>query len=206
MTADNDTPSGLWTKHSVEETQRIYADWAKTYTEDVTAWGYATPSRIALALRQYGANVEKPVLDFGCGTGLSGLALKSVGFDVIDGTDISPEMLQHAEKCGAYRQVWRGTPGSLGHVKRGDYPILVATGVVSLGAAPPETLDMLIEALGPGGLLAFSFNEATLADRAYTDRLDIAVLAPDLELVFEETGSHLPAKDMVSAVYVLKRT
>lgn len=206
MSTEDDTPEGLWTRHSVEETQKIYADWAETYSADVTKWGYATPARIAMALRQSGANVEKPVLDFGCGTGLSGLALKAVGFDVIDGTDISPEMLAQAESSGAYRQVWHGTPGSMGHVKRGDYPILVATGVVSLGAAPPETLDMLIEALGPGGLLAFSFNEATLADRAYTDRLDIAVLAPDLELVFEETGPHLPAKDMTSAVYVLKRT
>ncbi len=202
---DDDVTEGLWTAHSVEDTQKIYADWADTYTSDVTKWGYATPARIALALRQSGANVEKPVLDFGCGTGLSGLALKSVGFDVIDGTDISPEMLKQAESCGAYRQVWLGSPGSMGHIKRADYPIIVATGVVSLGAAPPETLDMLVDAIGPGGLLAFSFNEATLADRAYTDRLDIAVLAPDIDLVFEQEGPHLPEKDMISAVYVLKR-
>lgn len=206
MTEENDAPTGLWTRHSVDETQKIYSDWADSYNDDVTKWGYATPARIALALRQSGANVEKPVLDFGCGTGLSGMALKAVGFDVIDGTDISPPMLEQAENCGAYRQVWRGTPGSLGHIKRGDYPIIVAAGVVSLGAAPPETLDVLIEALGPAGLLAFSFNEATLADRGYTDRLDIAVLAPDIELVFEENGPHLPSKDMSSTVYILKRS
>ena len=110
------------------------------------------------------------------------------------------------EQCGAYRQVWRGEPGTLGHIKRGDYAIIVATGVVSLGAAPPETLDMLVEAIGPGGLLAFSFNGATLADRSYTDRLDVALLAPDIELVYEQDGPHLPAKNMTSTVYVLRRT
>lgn len=203
---DKDNKDGLWERHSVDKTREIYADWAETYDRDVTDWGYATPSRIALALRLAGANVEKPVLDFGCGTGLSGLALKAVGFAQIDGTDISPEMLAKAKERGIYDHLWVSEPGQMGHVKRGAYPIIVATGVISLGAAPPETLDALLEVLPSGGLLAFSFNEATLRDRDYTDRLDIAVLAPDLELVFEEEGAHLPAKDMISAVYILRRT
>ena len=196
----------LWTPHSVEETQQIYADWAGSYDKDVAEWGYATPRRVAMALRQCDANVAKPVLDYGCGTGLCGMALKITGFDVVDGTDISAEMLEKAEALDAYRQVWKGEPGTLGHIKAGDYSAIAACGVVSLGAAPPETLDILIEALGPGGFLAFSYNEATMADRRYTDRLDVAVLAPDLELVFEEEGPHLPAKDMTSTVYVLRRT
>lgn len=201
-----DKTDGLWTRHSVEETKAIYADWAETYDGDVTGWGYATPSRIAMALRQCGANPDKPILDFGCGTGLSGLALRAAGFTQIDGTDISPEMLEKARERGIYTHLWEGEPGNMGHVKRGQYPLIVATGVISLGAAPPETLDLLIDVLPSGGLLAFSFNEATLADRAYTDRLDIAVLAPDIEMVFEQEGPHLPAKDMISAVYVLART
>ena len=205
MTGEKDT-EGLWDRHSVEETQRIYADWAETYDADITAWGYATPGRIAVALRQSGVNPDKPVLDFGCGTGLSGLALKATGFAQIDGTDISAEMLERARMRGIYQHLWEGTPGDMGHVKRGDYPIIVATGVISLGAAPPETLDLLLSVLPSGGFLAFSFNEATLKDRNYTNRLDIAVLAPDIDVVFEEEGPHLPAKDMTSTVYVLKRT
>ena len=65
---------------------------------------------------------------------------------------------------------------------------------------------MLIDILPPGGLFAFSYNQATLEDRGYTDRLDIAVLAPDIEMAFEEDGPHLPAKNMTSTVYVLRRT
>ena len=201
-----DAPENLWTPHSTEELRRIYADWAETYDRDVAAWGYATPGRIAMALRQCGANADKPVLDYGCGTGLSGLALKAAGFAQVDGADISPEMLEKARARGIYQHLWQADPGDMGHVRRGSYPIIVATGVVSLGAAPPETLDMLIDVLPSGGLFAFSFNDATLADRSYTDRLDVAVLAPDIDLVFEEEGPHLPAKNMMSAVYVLQRT
>lgn len=203
----NDDPvDQLWTRHSVDETRKIYADWAESYDADVTGWGYATPARIAMALRRSGANPGKPLLDFGCGTGLSGMALKAAGFAQIDGTDISPEMLTKAGERGIYDHLWESAPGDMGHVKRGQYPLIVATGVISLGAAPPETLDLLLDVLPSGGLLAFSFNDATLADRGYTDRLDIAVLAPDIELVLEEHGPHLPSKNMTSTVYVLKRT
>ncbi|MEM7753924.1 MAG: methyltransferase domain-containing protein [Pseudomonadota bacterium] len=196
----------LWTPRPVEETRKIYAEWAESYDSDVAEWGYATPGRIAMALRRTEANVDKGVLDYGCGTGLCGMALRAVGFDVIDGTDISPEMLEKAHTSEVYRALWLGEPGSMGHVGAGDYAAIAACGVVSLGAAPPETLDLLVEAMAPGTRLAFSFNEATMADRSYTDRLDIITLAPDMELIFEEDGPHLPAKNMSSTVYVLQRS
>lgn len=202
----DDTDPQLWTPRSVEDTRQLYAKWSDRYDQDVADWGYATPARIALALRVSGANVDKGVLDYGCGTGLCGMALGAVGFGIIDGTDISPEMLEQAEARGVYRSVWLGQPGSLGHIGPGDYPIMAACGVVSLGAAPPETLDLLVNAMAPGGLLAFSFNQATMADRSYTDRLDIITLAPDIEVVFEEDGPHLPAKNMSSTVYVLRKS
>lgn len=202
----DDPHDTLWSRRSVEETQAIYSEWASSYDGDMKNWAYATPARLAMALRRANANVDKAVLDFGCGTGLCGMALKAAGFDVVDGTDISSAMLQKAEARGVYRQVWKSEPGSLGHIHPGDYPIIAACGVVSLGAAPPETLDMLVGALAPGGLLGFSFNEATMRDRGYTDRLDIALLAPDIELEIEEEGPHLPAKEMTSTVYVLRRT
>lgn len=202
----SDTPQDrLWTRHSVEETKEIYARWAETYDRDITAWGYATPARIAAALRATGADPRAPVLDFGCGTGLSGMALKDAGFELIDGTDISPEMLAQAGSRGVYRSLRLGEPGSLGPVRSGDYAAIAAAGVVSLGAAPPETLDLLAGALAPGGLLAFSYNEATLADADYTGRLALILETPEIELAFEEDGPHLPEKNMRSVVYVLKR-
>ena len=47
---------------------------------------YATPVRIAAALRQM-ASPGDPILDYGCGTGLSGAALREAGFALVDGTD-----------------------------------------------------------------------------------------------------------------------
>ena len=182
-----------------------YDDWAATYDDDVRDWGYVTPGRIPMALRRAGANTEKLVLDVGCGTGLCGMALRAAGFGHIDGTDLSPAMLAEAEKKGVYRALWPADGTSLGHVERGDYPILVACGVIGLGEAPPELLGRLVAALSPGGLLAVSLDAPSLADGAFTDRLDAVAALPDIEIVFEEDGPDLPAQGVTAMVFVLKR-
>ena len=41
----------------------------------------------------------------------------------------------------------------------GSYQIIMATGVISLGAAPPDMLATLLDKLPTGGLLAFSYND-----------------------------------------------
>ncbi|NNE89834.1 MAG: methyltransferase domain-containing protein [Silicimonas sp.] len=164
---------------------------------------YATPARIAIALRQAGANVEKPVLDFGCGTGVSGMALKSVGFDVVDGTDLVAENVEAAQASGAYRQVWLGVESRAGHVRRGDYQVITACDVIHGGEATPETFDVLLGILAPGGFLALSMDDAALNDRTYSDRLDIAALDPKLEQMFEADGPHRDGEN--ATVFVFKR-
>jgi len=43
-----------------------------------------------------------PVLDVGCGTGVSGLFLRDVGFADIHGSDFLPEMLALAKEKDIY--------------------------------------------------------------------------------------------------------
>ncbi|MEL6608385.1 MAG: methyltransferase domain-containing protein [Pseudomonadota bacterium] len=202
--ADQTKSDDLWTPRSVEDTKAIYADWADTYEADVTGMAYATPSRVAAALRTVGADTGTVVLDFGCGTGLSGQALIEAGFAEVDGTDISPEMLAHAEAKGIYRKIWLGTSDSV-DVAPGTYAIIVATGVVSLGAAPPEMLGVLLDLLEAGGLLAFSYNDPTLADAQYIRVLDALIAGGRAALEFREHGPHLNDKVTGSDVIVLRK-
>lgn len=207
--ADQTKTDKLWTPRSVAETKKIYADWADTYEQDVTAIAYATPDRIAAALLAQQPDLGAPILDVGCGTGLSGVALARHGFTAIDGTDISPEMIAHAKaKTGPdgplYQSSWLSDPEILS-VKRAAYGTIVATGVISLGAAPPELLDELLDTLDVGGLLAFSYNDPTLADTAYTDALAAILKTGKATQVFREYGPHLNAKVTGSDVLVLRR-
>ena len=68
------TPLPVWQAKSVDETMELYADWAENYDDDVRNWGYATPARIASALKRHLPDLDARILDFGCGTGFSGIA------------------------------------------------------------------------------------------------------------------------------------
>ena len=88
-----------------DATRALYTDWAKTYDAEVSKNGYATPGRCADALKTVTDDFTKPILDFGCGTGLSGLALSLAGFQTIDGVDLTQEMLERAKEKQFYRSL-----------------------------------------------------------------------------------------------------
>lgn len=194
----------LWTERPVEDTMVVYTDWAESYDADVGGKGYHTPGRIAAALAQHLSDKSALILDFGCGTGLSGTALRAAGFDNLHGTDITPAMVDLAGPKGIYRKLWVSVPGEL-DASPGQYSAIVAAGVVSLGAAPPETMDMLINALSPGGLLAMSFNDPTLADGRFQTQLETHLAAGRIKTLFRAHGPHLDDMEMCSDVMVLTR-
>ncbi|MEL6685200.1 MAG: methyltransferase domain-containing protein [Pseudomonadota bacterium] len=193
----------LWTPRPVAETIAVYADWADNYEAEVSARGYRTPDRLAAALVQF-ADLDAEILDFGCGTGIGGAALRKAGFKTLDGTDVTAEMLERATASGIYRKTWHSTPDDMGFAK-GTYPVIAAVGVVSLGAAPAETLAPLVAQLDPGGLLAMSYNDPTLADQSYTDALEHEVAEGHVTVIFREHGPHLDDVGMGSDVIVLRR-
>ena len=90
---------------SPQATRTHYEKWAASYDEEVAEHGYATPGRVADALWAQLPEPQTPVLDFGCGTGLSGVALSRVGYKVIDGIDPTPKMLEGARAKGVYRNL-----------------------------------------------------------------------------------------------------
>lgn len=186
-------------------TRKLYDDWAASYEAEVGENGYATPERCAAALATHMPDRAAPLLDFGCGTGLSGLALKLAGFPTIDGVDLSAEMLAGARAKGVYRhltQIEAGAP--LAHAP-GDYAAIAAIGVIGAGAAPIAVFDSLMAGLAPGGLLVFSFNDHALEDPASEGRVQSWIDAGNAALLFREYGPHLPGIGLKSNVYIVER-
>ena len=187
------------------DTRALYADWSTTYDQEVGENGYATPGRTAKTLMQFVKDFSQPVLDYGCGTGLSGLALKRVGFEHIDGLDVSPEMVEIAREKGVYNSLRIFDPAQRPPVAKGQYQIITAIGVIGVGAAPLPVFDSLMELLDSGGLFAFSFNDHALADPDFPAKVDHYTGTGLARLLEYNYGDHLPKAGLKSNVYVLEK-
>lgn len=188
------------------EVREYYDAWASSYDDELVANGYASPARVAAALATLSTDRSAPVLDYGCGTGMSGDALVGAGFSVVDGADPSAEMLRVADAKGIYRSLVRLDL----HAPRppfadGRYPVVAAIGLIGPGAAPLGLFDQLLGLVAPGGLFGLSLNDHALADPAYPAKVQHHASVGTAEVVFEEHGPHLPGLGVGSTVYVLRR-
>ena len=131
----------VYSVRDLDATKKLYDDWADSYEQEVTEYGYVTPQRCAEALRKFTTDVKFPILDFGCGTGMSGLALKLSGFSVIDGIDVSADMLSVAHRKNIYRKLLQIDANSSLPIDCGSYSAILAAGVLGAGAAPIAVLS-----------------------------------------------------------------
>ena len=184
--------------------KRYYDDWADSYDSDLAENDYRTPARCGAMLARHVADPATPVLDFACGTGISGEALHAAGFAAIDGTDISEGMLVKARAKGVYRDLWACDPDAPLAGAQG-YGAIAAVGAIGAGAAPVETLDAAIDALAPGGVFVVSLNDHTLEDPEYLARLDRAAADGRIEMFEAEDGPHLPAIGLNARVVAVRR-
>jgi predicted TPR repeat methyltransferase len=90
---------------SVAAVQAAFDRFGPEYHEAILASG--APTGAAKALMPY-LSPDAQGIDFGCGSGVLGLALKEAGLQrPLDGVDLSPVMLGMAQKTGCYRHLVR---------------------------------------------------------------------------------------------------
>lgn len=189
---------------SQADTDEYYAAWAATYDDELTRQGYQTPTRCAVALTS-SVGLDAPVLDIGCGTGLSGRAFAAAGFTDLTGTDVNAEMLTVARAAGIYRTTWVTDLDDPFPFTPGTYAAIAAVGVIGIGAAPASLLAQALDALAPGGHLVFSYNDHALATSEFSGALDDVLAARIAEQVSAEHGVHIEGLESSSTVFVLRR-
>ena len=187
------------------DSRELYASWAATYDKEVQKNGYVTPKRIANALKDVVTHQSDFILDYGCGTGLSGFALQAVGFENINGLDVSQEMVSLAEKKSIYKNLKVFDPFTEIPVYPDQYKIITAIGVIGAGAAPLQVFDSLFTLLPQNGLLAFSFNDHTLNDPSYEKKVQSYLSQGHATMLHKSYGDHLPKANLKSNIYILKK-
>lgn len=187
------------------QTEALYADFADRYEAEVAEAGYITPERCAQALAEFMGDPAAPVLDMGCGTGLSGLALRASGFDTIDGLDLTDEMLARAAEKHIYRDLRQTDAADPLPFEPGTHAHVAAIGLFSPSHAPASTIDEVLTYLPSGGCFVFSLNDHALEDPSYEGAIMNWADHGAVEVLFREHGPHLPGEDLFATVYVLRR-
>lgn len=147
-----------------------YAEWAGKYDEDTASYGYVGPRSAAAALARHCEPGKTHVLDIGCGTGLTGVALRELGFSNVSGTDISPEMIREAERKNVYDDT--SVDDLFAGLAHSDDAFDAVISVGTFGPIGPETLRECLRVIRPGGLLCVSVNELFYEDKKFADAFE----------------------------------
>lgn len=138
---------------SADGNRRVYRDWAATYDEEFAGRsGYRFGRLIAEAF--VAEDGRGPVLDAGCGTGL--VADHLPASIVVDGIDLSPDMLDVAERKGRYRRLVEADLTKPLPFEDDAYDGLTCAGTFTQGHVGPEALAGLLRVLRPGATCAIS--------------------------------------------------
>jgi len=157
---------------TVEDTRQVYGDWAKTYDETLTSLGYRSPWLVASIIAARISDKTAPILDVGCGTGMSGQSLSNYGFETIDGIDLSPEMLEQARAKDIYRTL---TPVDLTRpidMEDGLYGAAVSVGTFTVGHVKPDCIPEILRLIRPRGLFALTVRTDAWHDHGYDALLE----------------------------------
>lgn len=188
-----------------DDNRELYAGWAETYDSGfVVDSRYVYPQQVAEVFCDGFDQSSQPVLDVGCGTGIVGTELARLGVSVIDGIDLSPEMLAKAaakahEGRAVYRQLFEAD--LTGRTKLADrtYTGIVSAGSFTHGILGPETISELLRAARPGARFALGINSAHFDEVGFGHWLEqrqldglIAGLRFDLRPIYEEADKADP--------------
>ena len=140
------------------------------YDERFEEWGYVGPQTAAAIMRNYVPTGSR-ILDAACGSGLTGRALRNLGYIRIEGIDISAQLLRLAEQTGAYERVRQ--------VDMQNFPLPydddTFDAVCFIGALTyfesPEILRQLCRLVRSGGHIVFSHRDDLMRAQRYDEHL-----------------------------------
>ncbi|KAF4966592.1 hypothetical protein FSARC_5756 [Fusarium sarcochroum] len=185
---------------SVAETLATYDEWAKNYNQDVEKEEYVAPQLASeeLVKRLGSQNIaEAKILDAGCGTGLVGEFLVKLGAKEIDGIDLSPGMLEVAERTGVYKSLSVANLAERLEISSQTYDAVICVGTMTEGHVGPEAFDEFIRVTKQGGFIVSTIRESVWKTKGYEDKVHALNEAGKTKLV----SSNLEQQRIGAGVY-----
>ena len=151
-----------------EDSIKYYKDFSKIYDDIyVEGMSYVYPKYVAKELISYFKG-DGPICDIGCGTGLVGEELLKLNSKlIIDGVDISIEMINVAEKKSVYRNLY---PLDLTKPITGlykDYKAVISSGTFTHGHLGPKALVNLLSLCCNEAIFAIGINALHYLEKGF---------------------------------------
>ncbi|XP_070533831.1 methyltransferase-like protein 27 [Ptychodera flava] len=161
---DSDTKANLSQAYDPSSTtdslRDLYDKWSDSY-DNVFGNFYNGPKYAAQTLNKILSDKHARILDCGCGTGLVGEQLHNMGFDNIDGVDLSEESLEVARNKGVYAKLTAAAlgPDPLEGVSKDSYDAIICSGVFVDGHLTDNVFKEWTRIVKPGGPIVIVVNE-----------------------------------------------
>jgi len=162
----------VYTAEDPEALKAAYAEWAATYDSETASLGYLLPFLIPAWVARYVPVGGGPLLDAGCGTGLSGPQLKALGYIDIAGLDLSDEMLKIASGRQSYTDLRKAMLGGPLPWADGHFRAVFSTGVFTMGHAPASGLFELARITRKGGHAIFTVRDKVFEGGGFQEVFD----------------------------------
>jgi predicted TPR repeat methyltransferase len=138
-------------------------------------------------------------IDFGCGSGALGFALRETGLrGVLDGVDLSPVMLDLAKATNCYRELWKANLLLAEEWPVADerYDFAITMGLVGDYVPYYLALPRIVAAVKPAGMIGYAVESRSTSSRA------LAKLAKELKLEpISETVLPVPQGVLIGQEY-----
>ena len=186
---------------SPEDNKKLYAKWAATYESDFVAnQGYHHPKVISDLFHNELPYITN-VLDIGTGTGLVGKFLSELRPNiVIDGIDISPEMLAEAKKKNVYRNLYERDLTKPVFETEAPYDALITIGTFTHGHLGIEVLNNLFPLVKTDGYFVIAVNEKYFHEHNFLDFLlarKVKMIHMDKVHVYDQESEHRESMNVV---------
>ena len=184
------------TTYKKENVREHFDQLAPNYDAVQQAAGYPDPDQIADVVDQLQADIGGKksyveIIDFGCGTGLVGQALRNAGYECLTGIDCSNGMLYEAQQKKVYTDLQFLNLGSDNYIEsfpnqlKGKFDFVTAvttSGLIENGVPDENIFEQMLFSLKKHGYLVFTAQHSFLGEFWYAKKLEELVKAGRMQL------------------------
>ena len=205
---------GAYSLSSPDDNRKYYEGFAPFYDSVfVKDLGYTYPSVVANFLVEK-VKIDGPICDIGCGTGLVASEIKKKAPNaVIDGVDISKEMIQISREKNIYRSLLElNLEDPLDHLLK-NYSAVVSAGTFTHGHLGPDALNGLISHFKSGTKFVIGINFDHYHSKGFEKKLKALINSNTIESfelnevkVYNKENEDLNIKNSKACVCLFSKT